>query len=297
MREEINSEGVGRKRQVMFRASSTLKTTGFALFLCLLFVANASAQQPALSLADGSVSSSLTADKLLETEPPAMALPAPVIVKRFIEAETRFREQMSQLTFRRDVTLQTIGAAGEVTGEYRRNSQFIMDDHGARIERVLFHPQPTIREMTITKEDIQDLACAQFFGFEMTDLNRYQLSFVGSETINSRETYALDVQPTVTPDPHRMRERYFTGRVWIDAETFQIVKLKGLALPQGKQRFPIFETTREQFAGSNVLLPSSTLADDILHFPKRDVHYRIMVRYYAYRRFGSRVSIMEIDQP
>lgn len=233
---------------------------------------------------------------LVETEPPVMIQPSDIL-KRFVETETRFRELMGQHTFRRDVTLQTIGPEGQITGEYIRNSQFILDDRGNRVERVIYHPKSTIREMKITKEDIQDLACAQLFGFEITDLSRYHMTYVSQEIINSRQTYAIDLSPKQTPDPRRMRERFFVGRIWIDALSFQIVKLRGIAMPQGKQRFPTFETWREQLVGSDFLFPISTLADEILHFPNRDVHYKVIVKYYAYRRFASRVSIIEIDQP
>jgi hypothetical protein len=233
---------------------------------------------------------------MLETEPPVMLKPDDIL-KRFVETEIRFREKMRQYTFRRDVTLQTIGPDGRVTGEYIRNSQFVLDDRGNRVERVLYHPKSTIREMKITKEDIQDLACAQLFGFEMTEMSRYHLSYVGREIINSHQTYAIYVSPRQTPDPRRMRERFFVGRLWIDALSFQILKMRGVALPQGKQRFPTFETMREPLGGIDFLIPTSTFADDILHFPNRDVHYKVMVKYYAYKRFASKVSIFEIAQP
>jgi hypothetical protein len=186
---------------------------------------------------------------------------------------------------------------GKITGEYIRNSQFVLDDRGARVERVLYHPKSTIREMKITKEDIQDLACAQLFGFEMTEMSRYYLAYVGKETVNSRQTYVIDLSPKQTPDPRRMRERFFVGRIWIDALSFQIVKMRGVAMPQGKQRFPDFETMRAQLEGIDFLIPTSTFADEMLHFPNRDVHYKVIVKYYAYKRFASKVSIVEIDQP
>src|SRR5881628_1837817 len=83
------------------------------------------------------------------------------IVAAFVQTESQVRDALNQHTFKRDVVLQTIGPSGEVTGEYIRNSQFLFDDKGNRIERVTFHPPSTIREMRITKEDIQDLAGAQ----------------------------------------------------------------------------------------------------------------------------------------
>jgi hypothetical protein len=275
-----------------------IKRAAYLMLFCSMCVSIGYAQEHALDFTERSLPAQLTSSysPMLETEPPVMLKPTDIL-KKFVEAESKFREMLLQHTFRRDVTLQTIGPDGQVTGEYIRNSQFVLDDRGNRVERVLYHPKSTIREMKITKEDIQDLACAQFFGFEVRDLSRYDITYVGKETINSRQTYAIDLSPKQTPDPRRMRERFFVGRIWIDALSFQIVKMSGLTLPQGKQRFPIFETRREPLGGSEFLFPTSTFADDILRFPNRDVHYKVIVSYYAYKRFASRVSIVEIDNP
>ena len=218
------------------------------------------------------------------------------VLASFTAAENRVREALNQHTFKRDVVLQTIGPNGEVTGEYIRNSQFLFDDRGRRIEKVLFHPASTIHEMRITKEDIQDLEGSQLLGIDIVEATKYRLSYVGAETIDSRQLFAIDVIPLTEPDPKRMRERYFVGRVWVDPTSFQIVKIKGIVEPQGKQRFPIFETWREPIKNT-LAFPTRTEADDVLHFGSRDVHYRIKVRYYEYKLFGSKVSINEVDGP
>jgi hypothetical protein len=216
------------------------------------------------------------------------------ILERLVEAETKEREALNQHTFKRDVVLQTIGRSGEVTGEYIRNSQFLFDDRGERIERVLLHPPSGIHEMRITKEDIQDLAGSQLLGIDIAEANKYQLTYAGAEIIDSRQLLAIDIKPSVKPDPKRMRERFFVGRVWIDPNSFQIVKIKGRVEPQGKQRFPLFETWREPINGA-FAFPTRTEADDVLHFPEGDVHYRIKVNYYDYKLFGSKVTIKDVD--
>jgi len=217
------------------------------------------------------------------------------ILERFVAAETKVREALNQHTFKRDVLLQTIGPNGEVTGEYVRNSQFIFDDRGRRIERVIFHPSSTIREMRITKEDIQDLKDGQLLGIDIVEATKYRLTYAGTELINNRQLFAVDVAPLTQPDPNHMKERYFVGRVWVDPLTFQIVMIKGIMEPQGKQRFPMFMTWREPVKDA-LAFPIRTEADDILHFKERDVHYRIRVRYYDYKEFGSRVSIKDLDE-
>lgn len=219
---------------------------------------------------------------------------AELVFNKFIASEAEVREALNQHAFKRDVVLQTIGPNGEVTGEYIRNSQFVFDDKGRRIERVLFHPKSTIRAMRITKEDIQDLAGAQLLGIDITETAKYRLSYVGMEIVDLRQLIAIDVTPLVAPDPHRMKDRFFVGRVWLDPSTFQIAKVKGIVEPQGKQRFPLFETWREPVKGA-LAFPVRTEADDILHFRNSDVHYRIKVRYYDYQLFASRVTVKELD--
>lgn len=223
------------------------------------------------------------------------AADASSILASFVVAEKKVRDALNQHTFKRDVVLQTIGPNGEVTGEYVRNSQFLFDDQGRRIEKVLFHPASTIREMRITREDIQDLAGGQLLGIDIAEATKYHLSYAGTEIIDSVHVFAIDVTPTTEPNPQRMKERYFIGRVWVDCDTFQIIKIKGIVEPQGKQRFPIFETWRQPIKNA-LAFPTRTEADDVLHFRERDVHYRIKVRYYDYQLFASRVTINEMDE-
>ena len=231
-----------------------------------------------------------------EPPPPMILLTPQTIVASFIKTESELREALKQHTFKRDVVLQTIGPNGEVTGQYIRNSQFLFDDKGNRIERVTYHPPSTIREMRITKEDIQDLAGAQLLGIDILDAAKYQLTYDGEDSLAGKRVYRLLVQPAVNPNPYRMSERFFRGSVWIDAVSFQMVKVRGTVEPQGKQRFPTFETWREPVT-SVFAFPTRTEADDVLHFPNRNVNYRIRVKYYDYKLFASSVQVKEIDNP
>lgn len=233
--------------------------------------------------------------RTLETLGPPPTPPSEQLLSRFLIAEHQARQALNSHTFKRDVVLQTIGPGGEVTGQYIRNSVFVFDDRGNRIERVLFHPRSTIREMKITKEDIQDLAGAQLLGIDINEVNKYFLNWIGEDQLNGRKAYVIDVRPRQKPDPHRMRERTFIGRIWIDATTLQVLNIRGIVEPQGKQRFPIFETWRESVVGL-LRFPVRTTADDVLYFPNQaPVHYRISVRYYDYKRFASAVKITEVD--
>ena len=216
------------------------------------------------------------------------------IVRAFTAKETEFRQALNDYAFKRDATVQQIGMGGSVAGEYHRVSQFVFDDRGDRFEKIMFFPAPTLVELQITAEDIEDLGGVEPFALEASKINQYNFSYLGTEHIDEIDTYVFEVQPKVLP--RKVSERFFQGRVWVDTGDLQIVKVRGKGVPEGKQRFPIFETYRQQIDG-HYWFPVYTYADDNLEFPDVTIHIRMLVRYTDYKRFRSRVTITEANEP
>ena len=229
----------------------------------------------------------------------AAATPAPADVDRIVRAftakETEFRQALNNYAFKRDAVIQTIGMGGQVTGEYHRVSQFTFDNSGNRFEKISFFPMPTLTQIVVTAEDLEDLAGIQPFALETSQINQYNFTYVGKEHIDELDLYVFDVAPKVMPDPKKSKERFFKGRVWVDDRDLQIVKVRGKGVPEGKQKFPTFDTYREQIDG-RYWFPTYTYADEDLDFPEGVVHIRMRVRYTDFRRFRSDVKITEIDE-
>lgn len=172
----------------MSKPTSLPITVFSALALSLFFASSLMAQQLSNALATAQPDSPFIKVSI-DSEPPPMPLSSKAIIAAFLKSETETREALNQHTFKRDVVLQTVGPNGQVTGEYIRNSQFLFDDRGNRIERVLYHPSSTIREMRITKEDIQDLAGAQLLGVDIAETGKYRLSYLGTELLDLRTAF------------------------------------------------------------------------------------------------------------
>jgi hypothetical protein len=217
------------------------------------------------------------------------------IIRAFTQKETEFRRALNAYTFKRDALVQTIGMGGQITGEYNRVSQFTFNDAAERFERITYFPQPTLTEISFMNEDLEDLGGVQPFALEASKLNQYDFTYVGKEKLDELNTYVFDVAPKVVPK--KVSERFFQGRVWVDDRDLQIVKVKGKGVPEGKQRFPTFETYREQVDG-HYWFPTYTYADDELNFPHNQVvHIRMKVRYTDYKRFEGRVRVIEEGNP
>ena len=243
----------------------------------------------AIALACGAMTPAASAQRR-GAEPPEQE-----IIQRFAQAESRLRDARNNYTFKQDVQLQTL-AGSAVTGTFKRVSEIVFDDQSKRIERILYFPPSTLTSLQVTQEDLQDLGIIQPFALTAEELPKYNVRMVGREKIDEIDTYVFDIAPRDPKGMERRGERYLTGRVWVEDRDFYIVKVAGKAGPEvGKQRFPNFETYREQV--DEFWFPTYTFSDDVLAFENQDVHIRMVVKYTDYKKFEGTLTVEPIEEP
>jgi hypothetical protein len=219
------------------------------------------------------------------------------IIKKVTENEQAFREALSTYVFNRFATVNIIGLGGQIAGTYRRDSQMILSEDGARFEKVIFAPIATTPPGFITKEDLEDLGGVNPFALEPAYVSQYNFNYVGTERIDELNLYVFDVTPKVIPDPKKSKQRMFTGRIWVDIDDLMIVKSRGKAVPETKMnKFPIVETTREQIDGK-YWFPTDARADDELVFDNGSViRIRMRVKYTDFKLGRTEVRILDEDE-
>lgn len=249
-----------------------------AAILCLAAFGGASAQQQ---------QSQIVKTNLSQTE-------IDRIVKNFTSKEGEFRQALTQYVFNRNASISTIGLGGIITGTYRRDSFMTFTEDGRRFEKILFAPISTLTEISVTPEDLEDLGGVNPFALEPAVVGQYNFTYVGKEKIDELDLYVFDVSPKIMPDPKKTKQRFFTGRVWVDDRDLQIVKSKGKAIPETKQnKFPIVETIRENIDGK-YWFPAYTSSDDELVFDSGQVvKLRVRVKYTNYRLGRSEVRVLD----
>jgi len=263
----------------------------FAALILVTATAMAPAQQTSAD-ARGPAATNITASTLSPSQVDA-------IIRAFTNKETQFRQALNTYAFKRDALVQTIGMGGQVTGEYHRVSYFTFNDQGERFEKINFFPMPTLTEISITAQDLEDLGGVNPFALEASTLNAYTFKYVGKEKIDELDLYVFDVGPKVAPDPKKIKDRYFQGRIWVDTQDLQIVKARGKAVPEDKNnKYPTFETYREQIDGK-YWFPTYSYADDELTFGNGNVvRMRLLVKYTDFVVGRGKVTITEIgDAP
>ncbi len=215
------------------------------------------------------------------------------IVKRMTENEDEFRGALTNYVFDRSATVQTIGLGGLITGTYRRDSFMTFNTDGERFERITYFPMPSLTEITVTPEDLEDLGGVNPFALEPRNISMYTFSYIGKQRIDELDLHVFDVRPKVVPDPKKSKVRLFTGRIWVDDQDLMIVKSKGKGIPEGDQRFPVVETWRTSVDGK-YWFPAYTSSDDELVFKNGQVvKLRMRVRYENYKQGRSEVIILD----
>jgi hypothetical protein len=225
----------------------------------------------------------------------APPLPVEEIIHRFAAKETEFKKARDNYTYKQSVDVREFDAYGYPGGEFRRASEIIFTPGGERFERITYEPPATLKMVSLSREDIEDLANIQPFVLTTEDLPKYTLDYRGREHLDEIDTYVFHVSPRRI----EQGQRYFEGLIWVDDLDLQIVKSYGKAVPdirRGKQEnlFPRFETYRENIDGK-YWFPTYTRANDMLRFSNREVRIRMTIRYSEYKQFKSTVKIIPIE--
>ncbi len=230
----------------------------------------------------------------------------PEIIKEFTTRESELLELWKEYSYKQESRLQVLGPAKIISGEYYQMSEFVFNDAGKRIERILRAPQPTLERagLSMSMEDKNALVNLQPFALTAEELPNYNLSYVGKEKVDDLNTYVFDVNPKVMTDQRaldklksqKVEGKYFQGRIWVDDQDLQVVKVAGKTVPEFKQRFPKFETYRENIDG-RYWFPTYTYGEDTLNFDSgQSIKVRMVVKYKDYRQFQGDVKITTIDE-
>jgi hypothetical protein len=228
-------------------------------------------------------------------------LPPEEIINRFTKKESELREIWKEYAYTQESKLQVLGPADTISGEFYQVSEFVFNDAGARIERIIKAPPSTLDRtgLQMSAEDKNSFINLQPFALAAEDMPNYFVSYVGKEKVDELNTYVFDVIPKVMSNKkelERLRKqqiegKFFQGKIWVDDQDLQIVKTSGKTVPEFKQRFPKFETYRENI-DDRFWLPTYTYGDDTLEFEDSRFRVRMVVKYKNYRRFQSDVKLL-----
>lgn len=224
--------------------------------------------------------------------PVAATTPAPdvnpdEIIQKFAAKEKAFAEARDNYIYRQTSKIQELDESGTPVGKFEIVEDVTFTPEGKRTENVVYAPVSTLKNLILTPEDMEDLRNTQPFVLTTDQLPLYDIRYLGKQNVDEISCYVFAVKPKKL-EPHK---RYFEGQIWVDDRDLQIVKTYGQGVGKaGDQRFPKFETLREQIDGK-YWFPTYTHADDTLHFKDYDQKIRMLVTYKDYKKFVGKSTI------
>jgi hypothetical protein len=208
------------------------------------------------------------------------------IVKKAAAREDLFRQARMNYAYVEDVTVQTLKGS-QVDGKYRQVRAITYDDKGHRVENITYAPQSTLTRIDLPQKDFDDIRNHVIFPLATDDLRRYNVLYSGQQHLDEIDTYVFEMKPINVENG----QRYFQGRIWIDARDLLIVKTCGMDVAPGRhgllQKHTLHMVTyREQIDGQ-YWFPTYSRADEVLPVVTGPIHVREIIKYTNYQRFGS----------
>jgi len=229
----------------------------------------------------------------------APTIPPDQIIKQIAAKEAEFREALSHYTYRRTAKVDTIDDdTHKPDGEWYEVDDVTFTPNGRRTEKTVFAPASSLTRVAMSPSDLQDIQHGYQFVLTTENIPEYNITYVGRQKVDEVECYVFDASPKQI----LKNQRYFLGRIWVDAKDMLIVVTNGRMVPDNTKRgqedlHPPFMTWRQQVDGK-YWFPVYTRGEGILHFTSgngymgEDVHIRDVIKYSDYKRFGSTAKII-----
>ena len=207
----------------------------------------------------------------------------PNIIQSFAAKEKEFKQAREQYTYTQDVIVRA-ACGGSQPGVYHLIVEFTFDHRGNRVEKVKA-VDSTLQCIAITKEDLAGFRNQSLLVLTIDEIQDYHINFVGQQQQDDLHCYVFDVSPVaVVPG-----KPYFEGRIWVDGRDFTILKSQGTIVTKREKKregqenlFPAVTTWREQIDG-RYWFPTSSRANDVLHFSSGDVQIEEIIKLTNYK--------------
>ncbi|MGH9821821.1 MAG: hypothetical protein ACREDR_00965 [Blastocatellia bacterium] len=221
--------------------------------------------------------------------PPAavgQALTPYQVLQQALENGQRVIEALKKYQCVQDAKVQPVKPDFIFAGTYHRVSRLYHDRTGGDAETVVEQKSDVSGDYRISGAFLERLARFYYFLMGAASTESYDFNYVGQERVDELNTYVFDVRPKA----HKLAAkaggvRYLKGRIWIDGQDLQVVKVAGEIAPApGLHRTPRFETYFQNFG--KYWFPTYSWADDDLFDGDEVFRAIIVIRYSEYKREG-----------
>lgn len=248
-------------------------------------------------------------------KPPAAVAPAPAAVKRlpdpgpaqiqhiidvFTAKERMFRELLAHdYVYTETINMQELDDDGNPVGNFRQTNEINYTPNGAKQIVCTFCPQPSLKNLVMTEDDLNDMFNMNMYTLSVDELPQYNVAYVDHEPLDQITAYVFSVAPKEIVKDHR----YFQGKVYVDDHDLMIVKSAGKVVPDQYDKhgnvtnyFPPFQVWRQQIDGK-YWFPVYTLMQGAIPATKDSpaLPLRMVIQYSKFKQFRATTRILSFS--
>ena len=222
-------------------------------------------------------------------EPPS--LPPDEIIRKFVAKEDQFAEVRPTFTAKRTIRISEYDRAGTIIGEFLQVSEVTRMPDGRVVNKVLEHPQSTLKTFALEPEDVKSFERIPQFPINSSQVAKYDLKYIGTEKVDEIDTYIFKV----TPKTVDRKSSYLEGIIWVDTKYLEVVKTYGKWVNElgdmkfAQMPFTTFETYREN-VGGKYWFPSYERSDETVHVKEGDFPVRLVIKWADFKPLAAAVS-------
>lgn len=224
------------------------------------------------------------------------------IIQVFAQKERLFRDLLQHsYTYSESVLVQELGPDGEPTGgQFQQSDDVNFDSTGARQIVCTYCPQPQLKDISLTQDDLTDMFNMNMYTLSIDELPQYNVVYVDHEPLDQVAAYVFSITPKEIVKGHR----YFSGKVYVDDKDLMIVKSDGRVVPNQYDKhgnptntFLPFKVWRQEVDGK-YWFPVYTLMQGVVPGGAPGVPgtpMRMVIQFKNYKRFGASSRIVSVQ--
>ncbi|MGH9395219.1 MAG: hypothetical protein ACRD1E_13680, partial [Terriglobales bacterium] len=202
-------------------------------------------------------------------------------------------------TYTESILMQELDDSGHPVGDYQQVNDINYTPDGNRQIVCTFCPQPTLKRIGVTEQDITDMFNMNMYTLSVDELPQYNVAYVDHEPLDQITAYVFSVAPKQIVKGHR----YFQGKVYVDDHDLMIVKTEGRVVPNEYDKhgnptntFLPFQVWRQQVDGK-YWFPVYTLMQGSI--PPGEgggpsIPMRMVIQFTNYKQFRATTRILSI---
>lgn len=222
------------------------------------------------------------------------------IIQAFTTKEKLFRDLLkNNYVYTESIVMQELDGEGNPVGDFQQTNSVDYNTEGVRQIVCTFCPQPTIRDITVTEEDLTDMFNMNMYTLSIDELPDYNIAYVDHEPLDQITAYVFSVSPKVIVKGHR----YFQGKVYVDDQQLMIVKSDGKVVPDEFDKhgnptntFLPFQVWRQEIDGKYWFPVYTLMQGSVPGGPGTvPVPMRMVIQFKNYKQFRATTRILSVQ--